>query len=120
MMVNGKTFQKQYRKCCRTCTHGQAGVGHGPYWYSSGTGEPLRYVGKELPAQVQDHLELVAANEAELEKRSFELGKQAGELWVKARHVDDLRRAVDCVRFGGHQDQKLLEELELSEYVCLV
>lgn len=120
MQINGKSFQKQYRKCCRSCTHGQAGQGHGPYWYSSGAGEALHYVGKELPVQVQEHLELIEANKERLEEKGIELAKQAADLYAKAHHVDDLRRAVGSLLTGGSQDKKLLEELELKEFICLV
>ena len=120
MQINGKTFKQQYRKCCRTCTHGPAGIGHGPYWYSSGVGEALHYVGKKLPVQVQEHLELVKENLGKLDELRAILGKQAAQLYAQARHVDELKRAVESVQFVDSQNEKLLEELKLKEFICLV
>ena len=50
--IDGARFVQQYRKCSRGCTHGQAGVGHGPYWYKSKSGESLKYLGAKLPVAV--------------------------------------------------------------------
>jgi hypothetical protein len=120
MEINGKTFQKQYRKCSRSCTHGQAGQGHGPYWYKSGSGESLKYVGKELPAEVVKHLDLVKSHKSNLQEMAQELEKAEQKRYAEARHTGELRRAVQSLVNGGSLDKKLLDELGLSDYFVLV
>ncbi len=54
------TYQQEYTRCgkatCQRCGAGQQG--HGPYWYGywSESGKTKkRYIGKELPAQVDEN-----------------------------------------------------------------
>lgn len=120
MEINGKNFQQQYRKCSRSCTHGQAGTGHGPYWYKSASGESLKYVGKVLPAEVIKHLERVKKHETDLQDMIKELTKTEEDRFAHARHTSQLRRAVESLVSGGHLDKNLLAELGLSDYYILV
>jgi DNA-binding SARP family transcriptional activator len=67
-MMNGKiTYHQQVSFCgkprCRKC---REGTGHGPYWYAYETingRTTRRYIGKDLPADAQTHLESSLAPE---------------------------------------------------------
>jgi hypothetical protein len=118
--VNGQTFQKQYRKCGKDCTHGPEGKGHGPYWYKSAPGESLKYVGKDLPAEVIRHLEMVKVDKAAIEATAATFAKQEREFYAKAQHAGELRRAAESVLHGGNLSKSLLTEAGLADYFVLV
>lgn len=77
--VNGVTYRQQYRKCgkaeCR-CVDGDpySGEGmHGPYWYADGT----KYVGKELPQWLTDHLALLETEKDNLKELKREISERS-------------------------------------------
>jgi len=114
--INGVRFHQQHRKCCRTCTHGPGGMGHGPYWYAFGIVGKTTYIGKELPALVAEHLDGLVARKDELAAKRAELVQQLDQLRTQVQHLDTLRRALDGLTDGGFIDTKALKELGLEAF----
>jgi hypothetical protein len=120
MNINGKTFQQQYRRCGKDCTHGPNGRGHGPYWYKSAPGGSLKYVGKDLPEEVSMHLTLLKEKQSTLKKIMLSLEIQEQEADRHYQHIGELRRAVSNLLSGEPLDIQALKELGLEEFVILV
>jgi hypothetical protein len=115
--VNGETYQQQYRKCCRSCIHGASGEGHGPYWYKSSPGTPLKYVGKELPATVTNHLTMLEEQKSDLKILLSNLDDQLTDEYKKYQHTSRLIHALECLMSGDELQTDLLTELKLEKFL---
>jgi hypothetical protein len=88
---NGKVYRQQYRKCgkarCKLCNDSSS-YGHGPYWYETDqdTGK-RRYVGKELPPDVQQARE------------------QSKTIWRLSRQIADQHRSLERLTSGARLDR---------------
>jgi hypothetical protein len=115
--VNGKTYRRLSRKCgkpgCKCNTPGQE---HGPYWYAfSDVGTP-KYIGKELPAQVINHVTLLKKSGAKLkaikEKVRDRLDKARDALKRAERELDTVR----ALEAGEYTASEVLKSLGLAEF----
>jgi hypothetical protein len=117
ILVNGKSFRQQFRKCGAACKHGPGGQGHGPYWYSFEAGSSSHYIGRELPPAVAAHLDLLTDDRKRLEKLRGELAGDVVNAETALQHARGLLRALDNLMLGRHLDRAGLVELELDKYL---
>jgi hypothetical protein len=116
IMIDGVKLRQQYRKCshgCETCTKGP---GHGPYYYASRPGEALKYLGKELPPAIAEHLAGLKADAADLQKLREELARDVVDADTAAQHAHRLLRALDDLCMGISIDAGSLKELGLERF----
>lgn len=118
--LNGKTYQLRYRKCSssRECKcHEPDNPGHGPYWYTSGDYGGLKYVGKELPADVLRVLELIETEKAELLEIQTEAHRKRRAASQEERKYSEQVRAIEALMFGNQADSRVLQELGLDRFI---
>ncbi len=81
--LEGVTYSQQYRRCgkptCQTC--GNAGPGHGPYWYARDQVTDARsYVGRDLPIEVTSARQALNWQQPELARLRDLLRQEAAAL----------------------------------------
>jgi hypothetical protein len=106
MRINGINFFQQTRKCGKEHCHCATGAEHGPYWYATAGGH-TRYVGKELPADVEVAMQVLKQNEPILALKLEQMDQE----------YRDLRRAKLLVRAflrGDHLFESDIRDLEAA------
>ena len=112
--VNGVSYRKQYRKCsnpnCR-CAEDWSKA-HGPYWYANGT----KYVGKNLPQWLTDHLALLETEKGNLQETMREISERSAYHRKEHSRAEDELRAINALISGQYVDQRVLKDLQLEKF----
>lgn len=99
--LQGTTYRQEYRKCnnanCKC--HNPDQDGHGPYWYARGWTGKRRYIGKELPLEIQ-------ATRGTYNKRLQEITWHRTRL---ATQLDALHTLITTQALTDSQQQTLIE-----------
>jgi hypothetical protein len=104
--LNGTSYYKQTRKCGKDGCHCEFGKEHGPYWYARGATGRIRYIGVELPADIQNALAIRSETREAMRSR-FDNNER---MIVALREAN---RAMWSFWMGDHLDDhqvRLIEE----------
>jgi len=115
--VNGVTYRLMARKCgkagCRCNTPGQE---HGPYWYGFPDAGSMKYVGKELPAHVTDHVELLKLSGARIKTIKARVKSRLDKAREDLRRAELELRTIQNLESGEYTASEVLKSLGLAQF----
>ena len=118
-MIDGVNYRQQKRKCGKqTCKCNENG-GHGPYWYAFGIGYASsgKYVGKDLPTSITEHLRLRSKAKGKIATLRASVEKRRQTHYKELRRAEDELRALGAVQSGNDIDPIALKALGLDELI---
>lgn len=115
--INGVTYRQLMTNCgskdCKKCK--ENGPSHGPYWYGFREGTK-KYIGKELPANITQHLELLESERKKLEDLRDQLKQQKEQLYAEYKQAEDEEVAVSALLRGDWVQTNTLQLLGLEKF----
>ena len=117
--VNGVLYRQLFNTCGKPdCRCANGGEGHGPYWFAFnlGSGSGRKYIGKNLPKQVTDHLALLETERGSIGKIRAKVNDRMEEHDREYNRAKGELRAIDALLRGDHVDQNVLKSLQLERF----
>jgi hypothetical protein len=110
--LNGISYYQQTRKCGKEGCHCASGVEHGPYWYARDGGDKVRYIGKDLPNDIQVGLMVRYENRGALRLQQDRNHQQVTMLL-------DVNRAISGYLQGDYLDDHMVRLVEAAAGIAL-
>jgi hypothetical protein len=89
---------------------------HGPYWYAySDTGTP-KYVGKQLPERITNHVALLQASRPKLKKLKNQIQDRIDKAAAALEKAQRELRTVENLEAGEYIASDVLKSLGLSQF----
>jgi hypothetical protein len=110
--LNGISYYQQTRKCGKEGCHCKNGWEHGPYWYATDGGDKIRYIGKDLPDDIQVGLLVRYEN-----RDALRLLQDSNHQQVTA--LLDANRAISAYLQGDYLDDHRIRLVEAAAGITL-
>ena len=115
--VNGVIYRQRFNECAQSveckCHTGQK---HGPYWFANDGVHSAKYVGKQLPAWVLEHIDLLKRSGPRLKA----IRAKVSDRRDKARAaLDQAERELSALRnldAGEYTASEVLKSLGLEQF----
>lgn len=114
--VNGIAYRQKFRQCGKAGCKCRAGKPHGPYWYAfSDIGSP-KYVGRELPEEIKDHVARLKKSKARLQKLRKEIADRSAHHLAQHQMAELQLRTLRALEAGEYTASDVLKRLGLGEF----
>jgi hypothetical protein len=112
--IDGARFVQRTTTCSKPNCPCQNGKPHGPYWWVLRQDGSRHYVGRRLPAVVEEHLKQRKENAAAYKEKAANLGDQAHQFEKKAADLRSLQRAIISLLDGWDLRPDLLKSVGIE------